>query len=186
MDPRYRSPVDVLAYGGLRIGEAAGLRPKDVDLDRGRLHIVQAIAEVEGKIHVQDPKTRQRRTVTLDADTVKALRSHLDEHASREYVFPSPEGGPLRPRNWRARFWNPAVKEAGLEPLHPHELRHTHISLLIDSGAPVRTVSDRAGHSTATQTVDRYAHAFEGQRPGQLPSCKQDADALKAPRADSP
>lgn len=71
MDPRYRSPVDVLAYGGLRIGEAAGLRPKDVDLDRGRLHIVQAIAEVEGKIHVQDPKTRQRRTVTLDADTVK-------------------------------------------------------------------------------------------------------------------
>lgn len=75
-------------------------------------------------------------------------------------MFESPEGGYLRFDNFRNRFWSPAVKNAGLAPLRPHDLRHTAAALMIAQGAHLLVVKERLGHSTITVTADRCGHLF--------------------------
>jgi integrase len=75
-------------------------------------------------------------------------------------VFSAPEGGPLRPRNFRARAWVPAVKKAHLVPLRIHDLRHTCAALLIEKGAHIKAVADRLGHSSPVVTMKTYAHVL--------------------------
>jgi len=162
IDIRYRALVLVGAYGGLRIGELAGLRRRRVDPLRGRVEVSEIAVEVRGRIHVGAPKTRAgRRTVALPRTIVRELEEHLARWAAPELVFPAPEGGPLRTPSWRRRFWQPAVRAAGLEPLRPHDLRHTAVALWIAAGANVKEVATRAGHTSVAFTLDRYGHLYD-------------------------
>lgn len=150
------------AYGGLRIGELAGLRRHRVDLLAGRLDIREILVEVKGHLTSGPPKTRAgRRSVSLPRPVGQELRSHL-ERVPGEHVFPSPDGGPLRVPQWRQRFWRPAVRAAGLEPLRPHDLRHTAVALWIAAGANLKEVARRAGHTSVAFTLDRYGHLYPG------------------------
>jgi integrase len=81
--------------------------------------------------------------------------------APGDLLFCAPEGGPLRPRNWRRRVWDPAVAATGLTGLTPHDLRHTAASLAISSGAKVKHVQRMLGHQSAAMTLDVYASLFE-------------------------
>lgn len=162
MDVRYRSLVLVAAYGGLRIGELAGLHRGDVDLDRSQVKVQRAVSWVKGHLHVhEEPKTSAgRRSVGLPAFVVAKLTDHLDEHSGERIVFPAPEGGYIDPNRFRRRQFNPAAKAAGLDGLHPHALRHTAVSLWIAAGADVKRVAARAGHSSVAFTLDRYGHLY--------------------------
>jgi integrase len=62
--------------------------------------------------------------------------------------------------DWRRRSWNPAVAEAGLSPLRPHDLRHTAVALWIAAGASPLEVSRRAGHTSPAFTLSRYGHLY--------------------------
>ncbi|MFE9445597.1 tyrosine-type recombinase/integrase [Streptomyces sp. NPDC006602] len=77
-------------------------------------------------------------------------------------LFTAPQGGPLRARNFRQRFFAPAVVKAELGHLKvtPHKLRHTAASLAIASGADVNVVQTMLGHKSATLTLDTYGHLF--------------------------
>jgi integrase len=78
IDPRYRALVLVAAYGGLRIGELAGLTRRRVDLLRGTVEVAEIITEVEGRLGGGLPKTRAgRRTVGLPRRVVEELDQHL-------------------------------------------------------------------------------------------------------------
>jgi integrase len=124
---RYRALVFVGAYGGLRIGELAGLRPSRVDLLAGAVTVAEILTEVKGKLIAGPPKTRAgRRTVGLPPFVVRELKAHLAAaQRPSSHVFTAPGGGPLRVRSFRARFWVPATKAAGLPGLRIHDLRHT-------------------------------------------------------------
>jgi integrase len=104
--PRYRALVVVGAYGGLRIGELAGLRRARVDLLRGAVTVAETITEVKGRLFIGPPKTRAgRRTVGLPPFVVRELQAHLVAQGSpSSHVFTAPGGGPLRVRSFRARF----------------------------------------------------------------------------------
>ena len=78
-------------------------------------------------------------------------------------VFPAPEGGFLRPENFRNRSWLPAVKAAGVAPLRVHDLRHTCASLAIAAGGDVKVLQRMLGHASAALTLDRYGHLMPGQ-----------------------
>jgi integrase len=164
IDVRYRALVLVAAFGGLRIGELAGLRRKRVDAKRSGVHVAEIVVEVRGELIYGPPKTRAgRRFVTLPRSVMQALVTHLETFTgpgSEDFVFPSPWGGALRVPAWRRRFWVPGVEMAELAPLTPHELRHTAIALWIASGANPLEVSRRAGHSSTSFTLDRYGHLF--------------------------
>src|SRR6266511_4119106 len=160
--PTYRALVLVGAYGGLRIGELAGLRRSHVDLLRGTVRVAEIITEVSGKLHIGPPKTRaSRRTVGLPRFVVRELGTQLAGGAALDdHVFTAPEGGPLRIVGFRNRIWRPATEAAGLEGLRIHDLRHTAVALWIAAGASPKEVAVRAGHTSVSFTLDRYGHLY--------------------------
>jgi integrase len=164
IDPGYRALVLLGAYGGLRIGELAGLRRQRVDLLRGTVDVAEIVVEVRGKLFIGPPKTRAgRRTVGLPRAVVEELAAHLGPVGPADaHVFTAEKGGVLRPSNFRTKVWLPAVWAAGLAPLRPHDLRHTAVALWIAAGANPKEVSVRAGHTSVAFTLDRYGHLFEG------------------------
>jgi integrase len=125
IDRRYRALVLVGAYGGLRIGELAGLRRSRVNLLRGTVQVAEILVEVRGVLHVGPPKTRaSRRMVGLPRFVAEELAAHLAGPGDPEgFVFTAPQGGPLRVTAFRARVWRPATRAAGLDGLRIHDLR---------------------------------------------------------------
>jgi integrase len=160
--PTYRALVFVGAYGGLRIGELAGLRRGQVDLLRGTVSVAEVITEVSGRLHVGPPKTRaSRRTVGLPRFVMRELEGHLvGNPAFDDRVFTAPEGGTLRIVAFRNRIWRPATDAAGLAGLRIHDLRHTAVALWIAAGASPKEVAARAGHTSVSFTLDRYGHLY--------------------------
>lgn len=162
VDPFYRCLVLTAAGTGMRWGELTGLRRDRLDLPRRRLHIDQTLVEVNGRLSVGQPKTRgSRRTVSLPHPVVAALTAHLAA-ASSELVFTSPDAQPLRRSNFYRRVWVPAVRASGLSPPPRfHDLRHTHVALLIAAGVPVKAIQERLGHASIVMTMDRYGHLLQ-------------------------
>jgi integrase len=160
--PRYRALVLVGAYGGLRIGELAGLRRSRVDPLRGTVTVAEIITEPKGRLKIGPPKTRaSRRTVGLPRFVAEELAAHLAGRGDPEaFVFTAPEGGPLRVHGFRARVWRPATRRADLDGLRIHDLRHTAVALWIAAGANPKEVSARAGHASVSFTLDRYGHLY--------------------------
>jgi integrase len=133
---------------GLRIGEACNLRVGDVDRRRRRLWVASATA-----------KSRKGREVGIPASVIRLLP--LTGRERTEYVFTSRSGERIDEHNWRSRHFAQAVEKAVLGELHPHDLRHTAVSLAIRSGADVKVVQRVAGHSSAKLTLDTYGHLWD-------------------------
>lgn len=150
--------VRVLAYTGLRWGEATALRVRSVDVLRGRLAVVEAVTEVSGHVHLGTPKSHAHRTVPVPRFLRDELAAHLAGREPDALVFASPRGAYLRNSNWRNRVFDAAAASVGLEGLTPHELRHTAASLAIGAGATVKGVQAMLGHASAAMTLDVYGH----------------------------
>lgn len=162
IDPRYRAFVLVGGFGGLRLGELLGLRWARLDLQDQRIRVTETLVDVEGRIHFGPPKTRASiRSVPLPSFVCEALAElRASDGDPDDLVFKSPEGHPIRPALFRRRFWEPAVRRAGLAPLRIHDLRHTAVSLWIADGAHPKQVAALAGHSSVSVVLDRYGHLY--------------------------
>lgn len=161
----WRPLVLLLAYGGLRIGEALGLQRRDLDLLARRVHVRRQAVEVRGRVELAEVKTpAARRVVTLPTFVAEALGRHLEGRPADPgaLVFVDTRGGPVRRTNWRRRVWAPAVRAAGLEGLRPHDLRHYAASIAVAAGAHPRALQARLGHSTSRVTMDVYASVLPG------------------------
>jgi integrase len=153
----------VLAYCGLRFGELAALRVRDVDPARRRLRIEQSVTEVDGVMVFGTPKSHQCRTVPIPRSLVGALAEACAGEQPGDLVFTAPRGGVLMLRNWRRRVFDPAGARAGLGELSPHELRHTAASLAVAAGANVKAVQRMLGQASAAMTLDVYSGLFDGE-----------------------
>lgn len=162
--PEYALLVRFAAYTGLRAGELEALRVKRLDLLRGRVEVAETVGEVTGHGLVFGPtKTDQTRTVPLPRFLCEELAPALAGKGREDFVFPGPEGGALRHRNFYARHFKPAVRQAGLpDTLRFHDLRHTFAGLLIAEGAHPRALMERMGHSSITVTLGTYGHLLPG------------------------
>lgn len=156
--------VLVLAYTGLRFGEAAGLRRQFVMLDRSVLVVASSLADANGVLSMEEPKTHQHRLVTLSEFLTERLRDRLEQvPAEPEYlVFTSPDGLPIRHQNFMRRVWYPACETAGVTAT-PHDLRATHATWLYDAGWSPVEIAARLGHSKATVTTKHYARRVAGR-----------------------
>ena len=162
VDPRYRALVLLAAYGGLRRGELFGLRRRHVDLTRGLVTVeAQRQQLAHGELIVGPPKSDAgRRTVALPPQAIVAVQSHLDQWtgpAVDDWVFTGAKGGPLRDAVWQHQ-WDIARRSVGLPDLHFHDLRHVSATLTAATGAGVKEIMHRLGHSSA-QAALRYQHA---------------------------
>jgi integrase len=165
----------VVGLRGLRRGEACGLRWVDVDLDAGEFSVRQQLIEHGGSLHASEPKSAaSRRTIALDADTVRLLRAHRAAQQARfgtcEYVFTDPHGAPVKPTHVTHRF-TAAVRASGLPPVRLHDLRHGAATLAL-AAVDLKTVQAMLGHSTIVTTADIYTSV--------LPELQRDAAAAIA------
>jgi integrase len=161
--PQFGTMVRFAAYTGLRAGEICALRSGRVDLATGRVLVAESVTEVAGHgLVFTEPKTYQRRSVTLPQFLVEELRPKVDGAAdSRAFVFPGRDGQVLRHKGWYRYWFKPAVARAGLPShLRFHDLRHTCASICIALGAHPKAIQERLGHSSITVTLDRYGHLF--------------------------
>jgi len=176
---RFRTLVLVLAYCGLRFGEAVALRRKSVDVKNARI-LVRASATNVAKRGVVETgtKTHDERKVPIPASVLKLLKTELPTDPDA-LVFPGRKGGylPLGEFRWvfdaaltavhaaAAEQRRQEAEESEDEPttpefplISPHELRHTTASLALSAGANIKVLQALMGHKTATLTLDRYGH----------------------------
>jgi len=152
-----------------------------LDLDhyeplRRTIRIERTLSDVKGVVQIGEPKTRAaNRAVTLPRWLVEELAQHIAEWpADNRHLFTSPEGGYLRATNFRRRVWKPAVSKSVGEPMRVHDLRHSHVALLIEQGVHPAVVASRLGHTSVRTVLDVYGHLYEGLD-------RDAADALSPP-----
>jgi integrase len=156
----YGLSIAILALCGLRFGELAALRVRDVDLERHRLTVAGSVTEVGGRAVWSDPKTHRVRSVPFPPSLAVFIEDRTRGRAADDLLITSPEGSVLRLQNWRIRVFNPAARAIGRTDITPHDLRHTAASLAIKSGANVKAVQQMLGHASAAMTLDVYAGLF--------------------------
>lgn len=144
----YGPMVWLMAVTGLRIGEVCALNVGDVNKKTG---VLQVRAEDVGASK-SDP-----RWVVLPAHVLAMLDLSRTKKAP---LFTSPTGVRLSERNWRKRVFYPAVELAWLDGMHPHDLRHTAVSLAVQAGAHEKVVQRMVGHKRPIMT-GRYSHLYE-------------------------
>ena len=163
MPDRWRLAVGFAAWCGLRFGEVAELRRKDVDLDGNRLRVRRAVTYVDevGNV-VGPPKTAAGvRDVAIPPHLTAEVRAHLLEHVQpgRDgLLFYNATGGHLRSGSAMHDAFHAARDAAGRPDLRFHDLRHTGATLAAAAGATVAELMARIGHTTPAMAM-RYQHA---------------------------
>ncbi|OBJ12096.1 hypothetical protein A5624_11590 [Mycobacterium sp. 1482292.6] len=181
---RFEAMTLILGYCGLRFGEAAALRRRDIG--NREITVRNSATYVQGQGIVETAtKTKRTRRVPVPGP----VWDHLKEELSGEpdaFVFPSRKGGhlPLGEYRWafdnalkalQARTKAQREKELadsgeattpGFPAITPHDLRHTCASLAISAGANVKVVQHMLGHATAAMTLDLYGHLMSDDLAG--------------------
>ena len=162
---QYRAMILCMAYGGFRIGEMAALRIEDIDFTKGAITVKDGQTSVHGVLYYEGPKTDNSfRTVPMPWSVMEELTSHVerfvpDADDPRALLFRARDGSDLKVNTFRNNSWAYAVRDSGIGKLHPHELRHTAVSIWISEGASPVLVAARAGDTIGT-VMKVYAHLF--------------------------
>jgi integrase len=161
---RWRLLILVLAYTGLRWGEATALRVCDIDFDRRRIDVRRAFSDVGGRIALGTPKSHQSRTVPVPRFVADELAAAVDGKRPDELAFTMRGGSVVRLSNWRRATFVPARSRAGLsDRFRIHDLGHTAASLMIQAGYPPKMLQEIMGHASITTTLDLYGHLYPGE-----------------------
>jgi len=162
----------VAVHTGLRQGELLGLRWTDVDLDTGRLSVRCSLKVTDHGLALGPTKNNaSRRCVPLNKSAVAALQAHrLRQNEERlqlgklwedyDLIFPNRVGKPINPSNLYHREFKVLLQKAGLhdQGFTFHSLRHTFATELFRRRMHPKIVQSLLGHSSITQTMDRYSH----------------------------
>jgi integrase len=162
-DRDFRAFVALCAFAGLRLGEAAAVQVGDVDLS-GRILLVRRQVQRErgGGVEIRSPKYGSERTVYLVDGLVTIVKAHITRLSGRgaeRWLFHGENGNPPR-QNTVGYWWRKAREAAGSPKTKLHDLRHYYASGLIAAGCDVVTVQRSLGHSSATVTLNTYAHLW--------------------------
>jgi integrase len=159
---RYRVLVLLATFTSLRWGELVALRRGHIDLNACEIGVIETTAQLDtGALVAETPKSRAGvRTVAFPPELVPELRWHLERFAEpgeQGLLFVGPQGGRLRRGNFR-KIRVKACTKAGAPGTHFHDLRHTGGTLAAATGASLRELMARLGHSS-TRAAMIYQHA---------------------------
>ena len=144
---------------GLRRGELLGLKWGDIEYKNLAITIRRQILRLNGVVQEAPLKTKNSyRQISISQDLADILKAkQMKENGLTEYVFSSPNGGPISPDSV-LNMLHRVLKRAGMEQIRYHDLRHTFATLAIQNGVDIKTVSQMLGHYSAGFTLDTYAH----------------------------
>ena len=151
---------ELLYWTGVREGELLALTPEDFELERGMLSITKTYHRRKGEDVVTPPKTpKASRRIVMPSFLVDEVRDHL---ALPGVAIP----GKRVFRMTKSRLYHEmerGSKIAGVPRIRVHDLRHSHVSLLIDMGYSPLAIAERMGHET-TEITQHYAHLFPNRQ----------------------
>lgn len=157
----HRVLVLMLAFCGLRWGEAIALQVADVEFLRRRILVSSNAVQIGSGYEVGPTKERRARSVPIPLFVLEELSRLCVGKAPGDLIFPAPDGGYLpRPRSGSGWF-AAALRRSGLPQITPHDLRHTCASLAVSAGANVLALQRMLGHRSAKVTLDIYAELFD-------------------------
>ncbi|WP_407634483.1 tyrosine-type recombinase/integrase [Lactiplantibacillus plantarum] len=166
----------MLAFTGMRKGEALALTWHDVDFKQRTININKGLTRGENaRLYVQTPKTKNStRIIDIDDNTIRVLKQwqirqrqelfmcgyNVNEHPQSQLLFSNTKNEYLTPsrlRTWLVRL----INKYHLKYITVHGFRHTHASLLFEAGASLKQVQERLGHSDIKTTMNVYAHVSQ-------------------------
>ena len=161
-------------HTGLRRGELAGLRWRDVDLDAGTLTVAQQRTTANYTVVITTPKAKSQRQLLLAPKTVATLRGHLQRQRKERmalgpdwtdsgYVFVDEAGVEIHPQRF-TKLFDEVLKRTGAPKIRLHDLRHTMASLALEAGVHPKVVQEQLGHSAIAVTLDTYSHVPQAVR----------------------
>ena len=176
--PFYMATV-IMAYTGMRIGEVMALQWEDIDMENKVIHVRKDMFIPNSNSYIlQTPKTKTSvRDITISDTLIKEIkeyrkkylafkmRSKTWDNIGYNFVltsvrFPGRMFGPHAVNSWMITI----CKRACMEKINPHMLRHTHVSLLAESGVPLAVIKERLGHSSSVITEQIYLHVTKHQK----------------------
>jgi integrase len=167
-------PVLLGALCGLRRGEIAALRWRNVDLDAGQIAIVASVEQTKAGCREKETKSGRVRTVALSATVVEELRQHRLKQAEGllrlgirrhddHHVVTQADGAPLQPNSIGHAFMM-FLQATGLQRIRFHDLRHSHATQMLAAGVHPKIASERLGHAKVGTTLDLYSHVLPGMQ----------------------
>ena len=151
---------------GLRKGELVALLWSDLDTEHKTISVSkQYVRNPSGEVMLSRPKTETSvRQVSIPQDAVDLLIQEHSKHPDNQYMFPSPVTGEMYHPDSVVKLHEKILKNAGLEHIRFHDLRHTFATLALQNGVDVKTVSSMLGHYDAGFTLRTYTHATRQQQ----------------------
>ena len=145
---------ELLYWCGIRMGELLALTPGDFDFDRNKMSITKSLQRISGRDVITKPKTKKSiRVISMPKVVAQEMKDFLDSIygiRSTDRIF-------VLSKSYLHHEMDRGVKESGVKRIRIHDLRHSHVSLLIDMGFSAVAIGNRVGHESAEITY-RYAH----------------------------
>ena len=151
---------EMLYWCGIREGELLALTPADFDFEAGTVKISKSYQRLHGEDVITTPKTKKsNRTIKMPNFLCDEMRDYLGMLygvKKKDRIF-------TVTKSYLHHEMDRGAKEAGVKRIRIHDLRHSHISLLIDMGFSAVAIADRVGHESIEITY-RYAHLFPSKQ----------------------
>ena len=151
---------EMLYWCGIREGELLALTPTDFDFEAGTVKISKSYQRLHGEDVITTPKTKKsNRTIKMPNFLCDEMRDYLGMLygvKKKDRIF-------TVTKSYLHHEMDRGAKEAGVKRIRIHDLRHSHISLLIDMGFSAVAIADRVGHESIEITY-RYAHLFPSKQ----------------------
>lgn len=151
---------EMLYWSGMRLGELLALTPSDFDFQNSTVTINKSYQRLHGEDVITTPKTKKsNRTIKMS----EFLAEEMQEYIKMQYeIEPTDRLFPIS-KSYLHREMERGCKETGLQKIRIHDLRHSHVSLLIELGFSAVAIADRLGHESIEITY-RYAHLFPSKQ----------------------
>lgn len=162
----------VLASGlGLRISEILGLTWDNIDFDEKLITVDKITIRSNGKVVLKSPKTDSSiRTISAPTEVINMLKNHKRKcielklkgeiKKNNNFIFFDKNGEPIA-QDVLSRKFSRFLNKHNLDHIRFHDLRHSHVTLLINSKIPIKVISERVGHSNINTTLNIYSHVLK-------------------------
>lgn len=169
-DEMYRIIFQMLFWLGCRVGEVLALTASDIDLEKGTVSVSKTYFRRNKTDYITSPKTESsNRKITIP----KFLKGEIKEYLDRQYeLAPEDRIFPITDRAVQKKM-KQKTEETKLKPIRVHDLRHSHIALLIEKGLQPLVIAQRVGHDSVNTTMNIYGHLYPNKQ-------KEVADLLNA------
>lgn len=160
----------ILASGlGLRISEILGLTWNNIDFNDFTITIDKITVRDKGQVILKEPKTESSiRTISAPKEIILMLKQLKKdrlaaklrgEKSHRELIFYDKNLNPVA-QDVLSKKFRYFLQENNLKHIRFHDLRHSHVTILIDAKVPIKVISERVGHSNVNTTLNIYSHAL--------------------------